>query len=259
MIDRHLEGGARIIAIDVLDEETLIEAGRVIWRDGATPKFTVGSQGVEYALVAYWKACGRLAAPSAEATLNPVDCLFAISGSCSPTTAGQIAFAESQGFQVVNFNAATAIEQTAVDAEVARVKKSCLGLLSQGQDVIVATARGPDDPAIPRMLNALEHSDTSAQTTYERLAKSLGKLAEEIRLQTAVPRIAICGGDTSGHALSVLQATALSFVAPIEPGAPLCKLHSRAASGINGLEVTLKGGQMGTQEFFVKAKGGVTL
>jgi uncharacterized protein YgbK (DUF1537 family) len=209
--------------------------------------------------VAYWKACGRLAAPSAEATLNPVDCLFAISGSCSPTTAGQIAFAESQGFQVVDFNAATAIEQTAVDAEVARVKKSCLGLLSQGQDVIVATARGPDDPAIPRMLNALEHSDTSAQTTYERLAKSLGKLAEEIRLQTAVPRIAICGGDTSGHALSVLQATALSFVAPIEPGAPLCKLHNRAASGINGLEVTLKGGQMGTQEFFVKAKGGVTL
>ena len=98
MIDRHLEGGARIIAIDVLDEETLIEAGRVIWRDGATSKFTVGSQGVEYALVAYWKACGRLAAPSAEATLNSVDCLFAISGSCSPTTAGQIAFAESQGF-----------------------------------------------------------------------------------------------------------------------------------------------------------------
>lgn len=259
MIDRHLEGGARIIAIDVLDEETLIEAGRVIWRDGATPKFTVGSQGVEYALVAYWKACGRLAAPSAEATLNSVDCLFAISGSCSPTTASQIAFAESQGFQVVDFNAATAIEQTAVDAEVARLKKSCLGLLSQGQDVIVATARGPDDPAIPRMLNAVEHSDTSAQTTYERLAKSLGKLAEEIRLQTAVPRIAICGGDTSGHALSVLQATALSFVAPIEPGAPLCKLHCRAASGINGLEVTLKGGQMGTQEFFVKAKGGVTL
>ena len=80
-----------------------------------------------------------------------------------------------------------------------------------------------------------------------------------VSLGCVVQRIAICGGDTSGHALSVLRATALSFVAPIEPGAPLCKLHSRAPSSIDGLEVTLKGGQMGTQEFFVKAKGGVTL
>ncbi|HBS37190.1 MAG TPA: hypothetical protein DEA75_01875 [Rhodobacteraceae bacterium] len=72
-----------------------------------------------------------------------------------------------------------------------------------------------------------------------------------------MPRIAICGGDTSGHSLSALQATALAFAAPIEPGAPLCKLYSPETSGIDGLEVTLKGGQMGTPAFFVKAKGGL--
>ena len=257
MIDHHLKDGARIMAIDVLDEQTLIEAGRVIWRDGKTPKFAVGSQGVEYALVAHWKASGLLTEPSAELPLQAVDQLFAVSGSCSPTTADQIAFAESQGFQVFDFDAATAIDQTALNVEVARAKKSCLGLLSHGHDVIVATARGPGDPAITRMLNAIEASRISAQTAYERLAEALGKLTKEICTQTTMPRIAICGGDTSGHSLSALQATALAFAAPIEPGAPLCKLYSPETSGIDGLEVTLKGGQMGTPAFFVKAKGGL--
>ena len=68
--------------------------------------------------------------------------------------------------------------------------------------------------------------------------------------------VAIGGGDTSGYALTALQAEALSAVAPLAPGAPLCRVHASRAPQIDGLEVTLKGGQMGAPDFFVHAKTG---
>ena len=51
---------AAIVSIDVLDAETLREAGRLIWERGSARQFVVGSQGVEQALVAYWRAAGLL-------------------------------------------------------------------------------------------------------------------------------------------------------------------------------------------------------
>ena len=59
VISRARSAGAKIIAIDVVDDETLIEAGRIICSDERTV-FTVGSQGVEYALIAQWRARGML-------------------------------------------------------------------------------------------------------------------------------------------------------------------------------------------------------
>ena len=69
-------------------------------------------------------------------------------------------------------------------------------------------------------------------------------------------RIAIAGGDTSGHVLTVLGAQALSALAPLAPGAPLCRLHTNNDAALNGLEVILIGGQMGEPYFFLQAKGG---
>ena len=52
--------GTRIVALDVVDDETLAAAGALIWTE--RPGFVIGSQGVEYALVAAWRAAGLLAA-----------------------------------------------------------------------------------------------------------------------------------------------------------------------------------------------------
>ena len=46
----------------VLDEETLVEAGRLVWEQRGERLFALGSQGLEYALVAYWRDAGLLAA-----------------------------------------------------------------------------------------------------------------------------------------------------------------------------------------------------
>ena len=107
------------------------------------------------------------------------------------------------------------------------------------------------------MTEAINQSGATSCDVNQRLGGALGQLVSDIRRQTGMPRIAICGGDTSGHALTALGAEALSAVAPLAPGAPICRLHTRADAAIDGLEVTLKGGQMGEPDFFLQAKCGL--
>ncbi|WP_284309551.1 nucleotide-binding domain containing protein, partial [Hydrogenophaga electricum] len=62
-------------------------------------------------------------------------------------------------------------------------------------------------------------------------------------------RMAIAGGDSSGAVAGALDITALTVAAQLAPGAPLCRAHADAA-GMDGLELVLKGGQMGGVDFF---------
>ena len=254
-LSKCLSDGARIVALDVLDDETLAEAGRLVWQGGEGPQFAVGSQGVEYALVAHWRALGIIAAHHTPPSLTPVDQIFAVSGSCSPITARQIEYAERSGFAVLDFDATAAVDPALLATEIDRVLAEAMKLLSASQDVLVTTARGPDDPAVSRMSDAIARSGVDAGEVNDRLGGALGTLVSEVRRRTGLPRIAIGGGDTSGHALTALGAEALSAVAPLAPGAPLCRIVTQRDAAIDGLEVTLKGGQMGAPEFFIQAKG----
>jgi len=73
---------------------------------------------------------------------------------------------------------------------------------------------------------------------------------------TTIQRVVLAGGDSSGEVASTLGIEALTVMAGLEPGAPLC----RAASDnprMNGLEIVLKGGQMGGVSFFGTALHGI--
>ncbi|MGJ8605344.1 MAG: four-carbon acid sugar kinase family protein [Marivita sp.] len=247
--------GARIIALDVIDDETLIEAGRVLWQNRRQPIFAVGSQGVEYALVAHWRHTGAIAPDFEPQGLSQVDQIFAVSGSCAPTTADQIAYAEANSFKVLEFDASLAIDPDSLSKEVARLCDASIDLLNKGHDVLVATARGADDPALHRMAHAIKSSALSAGDVNARLGQALGRIVSLVRKKTGQQRIIVAGGDTSGHALTALGAQALSAITPLAPGAPLCRVHCQDDPDIDGLEVSLKGGQMGAQDFFVAAKG----
>jgi uncharacterized protein YgbK (DUF1537 family) len=107
------------------------------------------------------------------------------------------------------------------------------------------------------MKEAISKTGVTPSKANKRLGEALGKLVLDIRRTTRIPRIAIAGGDTSGHILTAVGAQALSAVAPLAPGAPLCRLHTNKDAAIDGLEVTLKGGQMGEPNFFLQAKGGL--
>ena len=69
------------------------------------------------------------------------------------------------------------------------------------------------------------------------------------------PRGVIAGGDTSGHAAMTLGIYALTALAPIAPGAPCAALIPTSPAHA-GLEIALKGGQMGAPDYFRAAKQG---
>ncbi|MCY0096737.1 four-carbon acid sugar kinase family protein [Hoeflea ulvae] len=252
----QIDRGAEIIAIDVLDDETLSEAGRLLWNEGRGPVFAIGSQGVEYALVAHLRAIGRLPAGFEPPGLEPVEQIFCVSGSCSSINSAQIEAAEARGFHIIDLDAAKAVDPHAWGNALEQTLQSSLASLSQGRNVLVATARGPDAASNNRLTRAILGAGLSAAAVNTRIGAGLGQLVADVRRKTRLPRVAVAGGDTSGHAMTALGVTALSAVAPLAPGAPLCRVHSRDPE-IDGLEVTLKGGQMGSRDFFSHAKDGL--
>ena len=94
-----LADGCEVVLFDVLTEEHLPVIGRLIAdrTDTDHPLFAVGSSGVEYALAAHWKEEGRLPEPPVFEA-RPVEQIVAVSGSCSPVTDRQIAWALDNGF-----------------------------------------------------------------------------------------------------------------------------------------------------------------
>jgi uncharacterized protein YgbK (DUF1537 family) len=83
----------------------------------------------------------------------------------------------------------------------------------------------------------------------------VGHIARQILTVVPLPRVAVAGGDTSSQVLQVLGPDALEVVARLAPGAPLCRTLSRSPE-THGIEIALKGGQMGGMDFFEKLRAG---
>jgi 3-oxoisoapionate kinase len=84
---------------------------------------------------------------------------------------------------------------------------------------------------------------------------ALGEIVRRLIGATRVKRAAGSGGDTSGFAMRALGAYALEAIAPIAPGAPLCRIFSTDPK-VDGIEIALKGGQMGKADFFGSVRAG---
>jgi uncharacterized protein YgbK (DUF1537 family) len=160
-----------------------------------------------------------------------VDRLIAISGSCSPATEGQIRRAVSDGFRGIRIDPAA--------PETALVEG--LAALSEGRSVVLYSALGPQDCVVT--------------LRGEELGRRLGLLLRDLLVRSGVRRAVICGGDTSSHAARQLGIDALTYAGPLAPGVPLCRGHS-ADPRMDGLELALKGGQVGAEHFFETALRG---
>ncbi|WP_052341198.1 four-carbon acid sugar kinase family protein [Salinarimonas rosea] len=249
---RAAEAGARIVAYDVVDEATLAAVGETIWRLARESRiFAIGSQGLEYALVAAWRAAGH-AAP-APRRAGPVDRVAIASGSCSPDTARQIAAAETSGFAAIAVDAAAAVDERAFAGELDRAGAAALAALAMGKSPLLHTARGPDDPAIARAREARARAGLSEAHANRALADGLGRTLAHVVETARLGRIAIAGGDTSSAGVHALGLLALTAEAALAPGAPLLRGHRADAPAI---ELALKGGQMGGDDFFVRIRDG---
>ncbi|TCK30901.1 uncharacterized protein YgbK (DUF1537 family) [Ancylobacter aquaticus] len=246
--------GARILSLDVVDDETLAEAGRLVWEHRGERLFAIGSQGLEYALVAHWRRTGLLLPEVPTASPARAGRIAVVSGSCSPITAGQIRHAVAHGFGGVRLDATRAVDAGAWTAELARGVAAALDALDAGHDPLVFTASGPDDPAVPALAQAIEAAGVSASEVNARIGDGLGRVLDEVVRRARLTRAIISGGDTSGHAGMALGIYAVTALAPLAPGSPLCRAHAEGAH--DGLEIAFKGGQMGRPDFFSAARGG---
>jgi 3-oxoisoapionate kinase len=251
---RERAKGARLIAVDVLDEASLIAAGRLIRAEAALHQvFAVGSQGLEDALVAAAVADGHVIPPARPA--GGVDRIVIASGSCSPDTAAQIAVAEARGFAVISVDAGRTVDAADWAAECARVEAAALAALAVGRSPILASARGPDDPAISGARLARAAAGQSDSDGAEILGTGLGTILSRLHARRAAPRFAVAGGDTSGFATRAFGVVALTARAGIVPAVPLLAAHFTETA--TACDWIVKGGQMGPEDLFVRMRDGV--
>jgi uncharacterized protein YgbK (DUF1537 family) len=254
---RELQVGRRLIAIDMLDETSLVEAGKVIWKNHSERFFVVGSQGIEYALAAYWRSIGALCPPPTTKPAPAVERVVVVSGSCSPVTAGQIDWAQSHGFELIRIDPRRALDHRAWQGAICEAAEAAVRAIDAGRDPLVFSARGPDDPAIATLLQAADCAGQDINAVNREIGTGLGKVFDITLRKTRVRRGILAGGDTSGYGASVLAVRALTLRAPIVSGAALFCAHSDDPAYFD-LEIALKGGQMGTPDYFGRVKSGVS-
>ena len=235
-----------VVTLDCMDAQTESAAGRLIWEGRETSPFVVGSQGVEYALVRHWQETGQIAKVAAPQGIGRSDRMVVVSGSVSPTTADQIAWAKANGFACIAFDAACACQHKgALEQEEGRTVAACLDAIAGGRDPLVYTAEGPDDPAVEAFKTATGPNIAAAN---QKTGEALGRILHQTLMQSGVRRAVVSGGDTSGHATRQLGIYALTALAPTIPGAAL--FHAHAEGPMDGLQLALKGGQMGSHDYF---------
>ena len=246
--------GARTALFDVIDDETLAETGRLIWTRRGGGVFAVASSGLEYALVAHWRAARLLRPAPAPRARGPVERLLVVSGSCSPGTAAQIAWAVGQGFVPIRLDVLAAIDPARARGEIDRAVAAACETLVEGRDPLVFSAEGPLDPAIGVLRDAAARGGQPAEALQRAVAAALGEVLAGVVARAGLGRVLVAGGDTSGEATGRLGIYALEAVMPLAPGGPLCVAHRR---GRPAIEIVLKGGQIGGADFFGRAKAGV--
>ncbi|HEX4985398.1 MAG TPA: four-carbon acid sugar kinase family protein [Burkholderiales bacterium] len=240
-----------MLLYDVLDDERLRTAGRLIWEDAQrAPHFAVGSSGVGYALAAHWRTTGLIPARRAAfAPVAPVRQLLVMSGSASPMTARQIAWAAEHGFDAIRSPSEELAQPARAQVAYERVIERASASLAAGRSVVIYSASGPDDPGIGATRAYLGGSNAA-----RLLGTQMGRMARDLIGRNGLRRLVIAGGDTSSYATRELGLYALEMAGELTPGAPLCRGHS-SESRLDGLEIALKGGQMGKADYFGLARG----
>lgn len=224
------------------------------------PLFVVGSSGVEYALTQSWAGQKATASADRYGSFDAVDQVLVVSGSASKLSAMQIEAALDVGFREVAIDVeALTIGPDAAAAE-ARLVSEVVSALASGASVVMHTARGPSDPRVARLIQGLQVvrgvSAEQARLQSGRLvSERLGIVVDAIVRRHQLRRLVLSGGDTSSSITQALGPDALVIRARLSPGAPLCSLLS-SAPHLSGLEIALKGGQMGAPDYFVRALQG---
>ncbi|SMG55316.1 four-carbon acid sugar kinase family protein [Paraburkholderia susongensis] len=240
------------LLFDVLDDTHLHAIGRVMthYASQSSPLLAVGASSVAQAY-----AYARGARAESEAVNDAPALLarargpvFVLAGSLSPLTEVQIGAAHS--YLRVELDPRRMTGDAASTYLADRVA-AIAGPLRDGRNVLAYTARnvshGTQTFRAINEENAVHRGDGSAPPS--RLAGACATLLKNVLGAVRLQRIGIAGGDTSSFAVRALDAWGLSYLAPLSAGVTVCRLHSDRAE-LDGVEIMLKGGQMGDADLF---------
>lgn len=166
-------------------------------------------------------------------------------------TASQIEWASQNGFDCLRAPTEDLCRPRTAESTARSLFERALATLSSGKSVVVYTAAGPDDPSIRATRETLAGGTGN---TAKLLGSALGRIARDLLARTGLRRVVVAGGDTSSYATQELGLYGLEMLAELTPGAPLCRGYSEDPR-IDGLEIALKGGQMGRADYFGMARG----
>ena len=236
---------ADILLLDVLDHATQAAAGKMLWEQlRAGSRFVCGSSGVEYALISAWREAGLVGDKPDFPAAGPVDRIAVVSGSVSPTTEHQIRHALANGFDGIAVDP-LALSGDAAETAIAEAVEAGLRVLETGRSAVLYTALGP----------AADRGGEFGSGARHRLGRALGRIQSELVARAGLSRAVVAGGDTSSHALGEMGISALTLKMPLPqtPGSPLCTVPGGAT---DGLQLALKGGQVGGDDYFSMIRAG---
>ena len=232
-----VQDGAEVVLMDAVYADQLLALGEIMdhYAESGKPLFSVGSSGVEMALGHFWEQSGTVQPVTNWSNPGKASPLLVVSGSCSPVTSGQIAWAKANGFTEIILDTQPLMDNSAISSVVSNYQQQAIALLRQEQSVIVHTNGSESAPTQP--------------LPAEISGTALGLLARVVVQETGIKRVVVAGGDTSSHAARAMGIESVEMIAPLSPGAPLCRA-SAPNSPLDGVEVNFKGGQVGSPNYF---------
>lgn len=238
-----------VLLLDVADDLQQRAVGRQLVRlQQSGSRFAVGSSGIEYALAAAWTEDGIISGTSDFKSPGAADRIAVVSGSVSPTTERQILHAEQSGFVRIAIDPQSMV-RAGGDAAITQATEQAEQALGSGRSVILHTALGPSSD--------VGASFAGLDGARHMIGQGLGRLLAGLVRSQGLSRAVIAGGDTSSHALRELGIFALTTCLPLPqtPGSPLCTAHSDDRA-FDGLQIALKGGQVGGDGYFANIRAG---
>ena len=230
--------GVGVAIVDAVSNDDLLRMGPAL-KD--MPLITAGS-GVAIGLPANFGL-----QPSNQAgQLPPASGLQAVvSGSCSLATLRQVAHFRSTGRPALVVDA---LRLAAGEDVASEALAWAAPLLASGPVLMYSTAETQAVKSVQGRLG-VEDAGTLVEHCMASIARGL--------VQLGVRQLVVAGGETSGACVQALGITQMQIGPQIDPGVPWCHAVSEHALDVNGsgngLHLTLKSGNFGSDDFFSKA------
>ena len=167
---------AAIVSIDVLDAETLREAGRLIWepRLGAPVRRRIAGR----------RAGARRVLARRGIAAVDVDRSRLCAGGPHRGRIGLGVADHSRadpprvepGFELIELDATLAVDEEQAAPEVVRATAAALAAVQRGRDPLIFTAAGPDDPRVAAFRAAIHASGVPIARVNDRLGAALGDI-----------------------------------------------------------------------------------